>query len=73
LEFLQDLNQIISYILLSPISFVYKLIFTLKCVKWLALPSFPALSEDEAYTLIINAENEITAFIQRGNYIYWEL
>jgi hypothetical protein len=45
-EFLQNLNQTLSYILLSPISFVYRLIFTLKCVKWLALPSFPTLNEN---------------------------
>ena len=45
-EFLRDLNQTLSYILLSPISFVYRLIFTLKCVKWLALPSFPTLNEN---------------------------
>ena len=70
---LQDLNQTLSYLLLSPISFVHKLAHTLRCVRWLTLPSFPTLSEDEAYRLILEAEREITSFIQRGNYIYWEL
>lgn len=43
----------------------------LRCAKWLTMPSFPTLSENEAYQLIIEAENQITAFIARGNYIYW--
>lgn len=43
-QLLQDLNQTLSYLLLSPISFVHKLSHTLRCVRWLTLPSFPTLS-----------------------------
>ena len=63
----------ISYILLSPITFVSQLQHALRCAKWLTLPSFPTFSEHEAYSIIITLERDITAFIKRGDYIYWEL
>lgn len=53
--------------------FVYKLQHALRSVQWMTLPSFPTLSETETYLIIIALEKDITAFIQKGDYIYWEL
>jgi hypothetical protein len=73
LEFVGELFHAISYILLSPIGFVWQLQHSLRCVKWQTLPSFPVFSEKEAYATIIVLEKEVTAFVQRGSYVYWEL
>lgn len=59
--------------LLSPVGFVQQLRHSLRSVKWLTLPSFPTYSENEAYAIIVALERDITAFIQKGDYIYWEL